>query len=74
MKNTIGSEIFNKIHNTVLQYLEPKVSQELFYVLAWARSSGSIMVRIDNIIEDKVLEYGQANRYHDDPNRPDVYA
>ena len=74
MKNTIGSEIFNKIHNTVLQYVEPKVSQELFYVLTWARSSGSIMVRFDNIIEDKIQEYGQANRYHDDPNRPDVYA
>jgi hypothetical protein len=73
-KNTISSEIFNKIYTEVLSLCEDKVTGQLFYVLTWGRSSASTLVSMSNIIEDKVEEYGQANRYHDDPNRPDVYA
>lgn len=73
-RNTISSEVFNNIYRQILNPCEDKVTRQLFYALTWGRSSASTLVAIGNIIEDKVQEYGQVNRYHDDPNRPDVYA
>lgn len=73
-KDKIDSDVWNQIHWEVTDPCESKLTNQLFYCVTWARSAASRITLLENIIEDKLQEYGQINRCNDVSNRPDVHA